>query len=236
MGFNRCSSLYYTMYYTGRSTRFRDSMTFISIRSKPDICLRGDIRSFLKVLCYKHNSEKWPSERAPGPCNFFFLHILQKVQGYSGPMKEYLSKHKEYFPTQFIRMKMTKASICCALTLCNKLSKGIQNVGGRTRIWSLISWLPALGISCPNSNSFHSHPWLVLLQNGWQVLGEHILVFGFGEGYRGDSTQLQLSSSLFRPNGSVWSFKSLNSVRMTQVGFSRCLFIEYVALQWGRVL
>lgn len=81
MGFNRCSSLYYTMYYTGRSTRFRDSMTFISIRSKPDICLRGDIRSFLKVLCYKHNSEKWPSERAPGPCNFFFFAYPAKGAG-----------------------------------------------------------------------------------------------------------------------------------------------------------
>ena len=31
-------------------------------------------------------------------------------------------------------MKMMKASICCALTLGNKLTKDTQNVGGRTKI------------------------------------------------------------------------------------------------------
>ena len=43
----------------GKTTRFRDSMTFRT-RSKPDIFPGGHITSLLKVVYYKHNSEKWP--------------------------------------------------------------------------------------------------------------------------------------------------------------------------------
>ena len=59
VGFYRCQSCC-MLYYSGEQYRFRDSVTFIVIRSELDICPGGDITSLLKVVFYKYNSEKWP--------------------------------------------------------------------------------------------------------------------------------------------------------------------------------
>lgn len=95
----------------GRTTRFRDSMTFRT-RSKPDIFPGGHITSLLKVFFTTNTTlRNGPGKEHQGLPIFFsipsknMLGILKGYLGYLGysrPMEDLgLSQHRGQFPNQF---------------------------------------------------------------------------------------------------------------------------------------
>ena len=66
-------------------------------------------------------------------------------------MEDYLSQHRAPFPQQFLTMKMMRSDICCAVTLCSKLTNSAQNVPEGTKAILIAGLLtPRLGTSWLN--------------------------------------------------------------------------------------